>query len=255
MRLVTLSFDETSSSSAPAAGSPVALSTVPRTVWACAMVGNSASVMTQIAHRHAQCCVNETQRGGRDWIGGVTEIKIRLCFILIQRRVRTYACTPWSGSKAFDICRRLLDSQSWHTGGCRTSAWGGRTPCYSSAGFAHFFDKFAPSDVEWLDQHAITLIGMVEADATEVHLAGYLRAQGKNIGLEREPMGARAVAISVWHIAKAALVRDFAERVLRGEVPINEPTPEKFEKWMAERLLSVDEMKAFEETAVNPYHD
>ena len=49
---------------------------------------------------------------------------------------------------------------------------------------AHFFDKFEPSDVEWLDQHAITLIGMVDADATEAHFASYLRVQGKNIRID-----------------------------------------------------------------------
>jgi beta-phosphoglucomutase-like phosphatase (HAD superfamily) len=52
--------------------------------------------------------------------------------------------------------------------------------------------------------------------------------------------------VALWHIAKAALVRDFAERVLRGEVPVNEPTPDSFSHWVASRLLSPDELARYE---------
>ena len=50
-------------------------------------------------------------------------------------------------------------------------------------------------------------------------------------------------------IAKAALVRDFAERVLRGDVPANNPTPDKFGHWVASRLLSPEELAQFEREA------
>jgi hypothetical protein len=50
----------------------------------------------------------------------------------------------------------------------------------------------------------------------------------------------------LWHIAKAALVRDFAERVLRGEIPVNAPTPDSFSHWVARRLLSDEELERFE---------
>ena len=112
---------------------------------------------------------------------------------------------------------------------------------------AHFFERLDVSDEPWLDEHAQTVIGMVAADATEVHIAGYLRSVVRETGApSRHPLGARPVAISLWHIAKSALVRDFAERVLRGEVPVNEPTPDSFSHWIASRLLDADELRRFE---------
>lgn len=86
-----------------------------------------------------------------------------------------------------------------------------------------FFERRAPSDDGWLEDVANTVLGMVAADATEVHIAGYLRSIGRDEGApDRGPEEARSAAISLWHIAKAALVRDFAERVLRGDVPVND---------------------------------
>lgn len=38
----------------------------------------------------------------------------------------------------------------------------------------YFSERFEPSDEPWLEEHAVAIIGMVEADATEVHVAGYL---------------------------------------------------------------------------------
>src|SRR5205814_117603 len=78
-----------------------------------------------------------------------------------------------------------------------------------------------------LELPASTVIGMVAADATEVHLVGYLRSLARELGCDdRPPEFIRVNAIAMWHVAKAALVRDFAERVLRGEVPPNDPTPQ-----------------------------
>lgn len=111
----------------------------------------------------------------------------------------------------------------------------------------HFFGLFDEVDEPWLEEHAVIVLGMVAADATEIHVAGYLRSLARDRGMPvGEPPGARAVAVTLWHIAKAALVRDFAERVLRGEVPINEPTPDSFSHWIAGRLLSSDELERFE---------
>ena len=88
---------------------------------------------------------------------------------------------------------------------------------------------------------------MVAAAATEVHVAGYLRGVAREIGSpKREPSGARPAAIALWHIAKAALVRDFAERVLKGEVPVNTPTPDTLSHWLAARLLTKEELARFE---------
>jgi hypothetical protein len=115
---------------------------------------------------------------------------------------------------------------------------------------AHFFERLDPGDEAWLDEHALIVVGMVAADATEVHIAGYLRSVVRQVGFpKREPLGARLAAIALWHIAKAALVRDFAERVLRGEIPINQPTPDSFSHWIASRLLTPGELAQFEREA------
>ena len=112
---------------------------------------------------------------------------------------------------------------------------------------AHFFERHDPADAAWLEQHANTILGMVAADATEVHIAGYLRSVVRETGRPtREPLGARPAAIALWHIGKAALVRDFAERVLQGEIPVNAPTPDRFSHWVAARLLTPEELAQFE---------
>ena len=112
---------------------------------------------------------------------------------------------------------------------------------------AHFFERLEPSDEPWLDEHVLIVLGMVEADATEIHIAGYLRSVVRQTGSPtREPLGARSTAVSLWHIAKAALVRDVAERVLR-EAPTIESTADSLSHWVASRLLSADELRRFEE--------
>ena len=109
------------------------------------------------------------------------------------------------------------------------------------------FDRLAPEDAPWLEEHALTIIGMVAADATEVHIASYLQSvlEAEHASPERGA-DARLVGIALWHIAKAALVRDFAERVLQGEVPVNEPTPDTLGHWLAGRLLTPEELDRFE---------
>lgn len=108
---------------------------------------------------------------------------------------------------------------------------------------AHFFERFDPSDNEWLEEHARIVDGMVAADSTDIHVASYLRSVVRDVGFPaRQPLGARSVAIALWHIAKAAQVRDFAERVLRGDVPVNAPTPERLSEWMPSKLLSPEEL-------------
>jgi hypothetical protein len=113
---------------------------------------------------------------------------------------------------------------------------------------AHFFERFDPDDEPWLEEHANIVLGMVAADATEIHIAGYLRSIVRETGFPvREQLHARPAAVALWHIAKAALVRDFAERVLQGEVPVNAPTPDSFSHWIASRLLSPEELTRFEQ--------
>ena len=115
---------------------------------------------------------------------------------------------------------------------------------------SYFFERDPLADQAWLDEQANTIMGMVAADASEVHVAGYLRSVVRETGApNREPLGARPAAVALWHIAKAALVRDFAERVLQGEVPANAPTPESLSHWVATRILSPEELRRFESEA------
>ena len=112
---------------------------------------------------------------------------------------------------------------------------------------AHFFKRFDDADEPWLEEHANIIIGMVAADSTEIHIASYLRSVARENKIELpEPSGGRPAAVALWHIAKAALVRDFAERVLRGEIPVNAPTPEPLSQWVARRLLTDEEFARFE---------
>ena len=103
----------------------------------------------------------------------------------------------------------------------------------------------------WFREQAEIIVGMVAADATEVHLVGYLRTLlPYDEQQARDSSDIRIRAIALWHVAKAALIRDFAESVLRGDVPANEATPDRFGHWLATRLLSPDELARFEREGV-----
>ena len=108
----------------------------------------------------------------------------------------------------------------------------------------------------WFREQAEIIVGMVAADATEVHLVGYLRTLFPYDEQQaRDSSDFRTTAIALWHIAKAALVRDFAERVLRGDVPPNEPTPDRLGHWLATRILSPDELARFEREGIRTEKD
>src|SRR5881398_413501 len=47
---------------------------------------------------------------------------------------------------------------------------------------AHFFERRAPEDQAWLNEQAEIVLGMVAADATEIHIAGYLRSLVRETG-------------------------------------------------------------------------
>ncbi|MEO8335625.1 MAG: hypothetical protein ABI664_11670 [bacterium] len=119
-----------------------------------------------------------------------------------------------------------------------------------------YFDRGDPAFEPWLEEHANIILGMVAADATEVHVAGYLKSLARQEGIVMEDLSPpRPTAISLWHVAKAALVRDFAERVLRGEIPVNQPTPDSFSHWVASRLLTPEELAEFEEGSASKSDD
>jgi len=112
---------------------------------------------------------------------------------------------------------------------------------------AHFYGLELDESRQRLALPASTIVGMVAADATEVHLVGYMRSLARELRVEDRPLQfVRVTAIAIWHAAKAALVRDFAERVLRGEVPPNDPTPQPLNRWLAARLLTPEELAEFE---------
>ncbi len=113
---------------------------------------------------------------------------------------------------------------------------------------AHYFERFDESDAAFLDEHATIVFGMVSADSTDVQIAGYLRGVVRDVGFPaREPLGTRLFAISMWHIAKCALVRDAADRVLRREVGATGRTPVALADWLAERLMAPEELHAYRE--------
>lgn len=99
----------------------------------------------------------------------------------------------------------------------------------------------------WFREQANVVVGMVDADASEVHVAAFLRTLVVPPSPERDATTVRAAAISVWHIAKAALVRDLAERVFRSDLRSREGTPDSLSHWLASRLLTPAQLAEFED--------
>lgn len=109
---------------------------------------------------------------------------------------------------------------------------------------AFFFDRHDESHGPWLQAHAVSIIGLVEAGAVERDIAKYLNSVLREEDFPyREHSGARIAAVSLWHIAKIAQMRDLAERVFRGERPISAQTGSDFGTWAAERLLDRHEVE------------
>ncbi len=100
------------------------------------------------------------------------------------------------------------------------------------------------ANAPWLADAVRDVIGMAIADASEVQLAGYLRtlatARGRTVTDTAPP---RIVAIAVWHAVKAAEVRDRAERTIRGLAGERSPESQPLAEWLAERLLSPEELQ------------
>ena len=72
-------------------------------------------------------------------------------------------------------------------------------------------------DRAWLREAVQDIAGMVQADASEVQVAAYVRQLARSRGRSPEEIrGARLVAVALWHVAKAADERDRAVRALRA---------------------------------------
>ena len=105
-----------------------------------------------------------------------------------------------------------------------------------------FYDRHDPVDAPRLQDAAQMLFGMVAADASEVQIAGYLKHIAHEFAIPFPPH-ARLASVAVWHTAKAALIRDAAQRRMtsEGTRPSSAPLP-PLSVWLAERLLSPDEL-------------
>jgi hypothetical protein len=100
-------------------------------------------------------------------------------------------------------------------------------------------------DSAWLREAARDIAGMVAANASEVQVAGYVRSLARARGRSPEEVrGARLVAVALWHVAKAAEVRDRAVQALRAAGALD-ATREPLGDWLAKRLLSPEEHAAY----------
>lgn len=108
---------------------------------------------------------------------------------------------------------------------------------------AYFFERHSDADQAWLERVAQDVFGMVAADATDIQVAGYLKSVARAQGIEFPPK-ARVTGIALWHIAKAALVRDTATRLLNSDLAA-QGDPPPLSEWLASRLLTPDELARF----------
>jgi hypothetical protein len=105
-----------------------------------------------------------------------------------------------------------------------------------------FFDRHDAADQPWLGTTAEAVLGMVHADATDIQIAGYLKSVAREQGIEFPPK-ARQASLALWHVAKAALVRDAATALLNSDLARQPDDPPPLSEWLAARLLSPEEME------------
>jgi hypothetical protein len=106
-------------------------------------------------------------------------------------------------------------------------------------------DPKTPDDV--LLQEATIIQSMVEAEASEVQVASYIQSLEERYQLPAPPGPyRRTMAVALWHVAKAALTRDRAVRLM-GQPP-EPPTSDsvRLSDWLGERLLRDDIRKRSE---------
>jgi hypothetical protein len=108
-----------------------------------------------------------------------------------------------------------------------------------------FYERHGAEDQVWLRAAAEDVLGMVAADATDIQIAGYLKSVARTQGIEF-PARARLTSIALWHIAKAALVRDMATALLNSDLGQRPDAQPPLSEWLAARLLSPTELERFE---------
>jgi hypothetical protein len=80
----------------------------------------------------------------------------------------------------------------------------------------HYLGPDARLTAEQLDAHVRAIRGMVEADASEVQLAGYLGEVEREAAVPDEwQRRRRGAAIALWHMAKCAEIRERARRLMQ----------------------------------------
>lgn len=105
----------------------------------------------------------------------------------------------------------------------------------------HFLGFDAAVSDSQLQEFAAVLEGMVAADASEVQVASYLGYLEDQLDRPRSPSRRRRlVAIALWHVAKAALIREETLRLLREGVPPATSEQVPLSKWLRERILRED---------------
>lgn len=119
---------------------------------------------------------------------------------------------------------------------------------------AFFFERHAPEDHDWLRRAAEDVFGMVAADATDIQIAGYLKSVARTQGIEFPPK-ARLHSIALWHVAKAALVRDAATLLLNSDLAAHVADAPSLDEWLASRLLSPVELAAYRSEGERLHHD
>ncbi len=84
----------------------------------------------------------------------------------------------------------------------------------------HYLGPDATLVPERLEHHLRAIRGMVEADASEVQLAGYLGEVEREAKVPDEwERRRRGTAIALWHMAKCAEVRERARRLIEFGIP------------------------------------
>jgi hypothetical protein len=95
-----------------------------------------------------------------------------------------------------------------------------------------------------LHEYAVTVLGMVDADASEKQMSSYIGYLEEQLGRPRSSGPVRRLlAIALWHIGKAANTRDRAMRMFREGVPDATSKTEHLSEWLAERILPPDDPK------------
>lgn len=91
---------------------------------------------------------------------------------------------------------------------------------------------------ERLAEQAQTVLQMVAADASEIQITSYLRSLEAQFGVEPiDRRLRRTMAIALWHIGKAALVRDRLLPLAAAGLPPPTSDQVPLAEWLADRLL------------------